>query len=145
MSATTKRCNRITLSLQAKDLQLALILVCVVCMFFVTNLPRLLLNLYELFNVDQVISCGDAFLPPVWHMCMTSVNHLLLVLNTIANFVVYCVFNEGFKKVIVRLLGGKVALNSSRTPSQQGQTAAVGAGAAGEHSFIHSCSYLFGE
>ena len=61
-------------------------------------------------------------------MCMTSVNHLLLVLNTIANFVVYCVFNEGFKKVIFRLLGAKIG---SRTPSQQGAATGGGPGAHG--------------
>ena len=47
--------------LQAKDLQLGMILVCVVCMFFVTNVPRVLLNLYELFHVDYSIECGDDF------------------------------------------------------------------------------------
>ena len=47
--------------LQAKDLQLGMILVCVVCMFFVTNVPRVLLNLYELFHVDRSIECGDDF------------------------------------------------------------------------------------
>jgi len=49
-----------------------------------------------------MIACAESFLPPVWFMCMTSVNHLLLVLNTIANFVVYCCFNEGFRRVILR-------------------------------------------
>ena len=46
---------------QAKDLQLGMILVCVVCMFFITNVPRVLLNLYELFHVDKLIECGDEF------------------------------------------------------------------------------------
>jgi hypothetical protein len=85
---------------QAKDLQLALILVCVVCMFFVTNLPRLLLNLYELFNVDEMIACKEAFFPPTWFICSTSINHLLLVLNCVMNFVVYCCFNDGFKNLL---------------------------------------------
>ena len=31
---------------------------------------------------------------------MLSVNHLLLVLNCVMNFVVYCCFNSGFKKVV---------------------------------------------
>ena len=38
--------------------------------------------------------------PPVWFMCSTSVNHLLLVFNCIMNFVVYCCFNDGFKRLI---------------------------------------------
>lgn len=94
-----------------------MLLVCVVCMFFVTNLPRLLLNLYELFQVDLMIGCGDDFWPPIWSMCMTSVNHLLLVLNCIMNFFVYCFFNEGFKRVILKMMGRKV---ESR-PGSQGQ------------------------
>ncbi|TRY73987.1 hypothetical protein TCAL_05466 [Tigriopus californicus] len=108
-------------SSQAKDLQLAMILVCIVCMFFVTNLPRLLLNLYELFNVDLLIKCGDNFWPPVWFMCMTSVNHLLLVLNCIMNFVVYCFFNDGFKRVILKMVGQKVeSRNASQGQMSQG-------------------------
>ena len=108
--------------LQAKDLQLAMILVCVVCMFFITNLPRLLLNLYELFHVDNIIRCGDDFWPPVWFMCMTSVNHLLLVLNCIMNFVVYCCFNEGFKRVILKLVGQKVeSRHGSQGQASQGE------------------------
>jgi hypothetical protein len=55
------------LHFKAKDLQLALLLIFIVCMFFVTNLPRLLLNLYELFNVDDMISCGVQFYPPGEH------------------------------------------------------------------------------
>jgi hypothetical protein len=31
--------------MQAKDLQLALLLIFIVCMFFVTNLPRLLVSI----------------------------------------------------------------------------------------------------
>ena len=82
---------------QAKDLQLGIILILICVMFFVSNLPRLLLNLYELFNIDEIIECGENFFPPTWFICSTSVNHLLLVLNCIMNFVVYCCFNEKFK------------------------------------------------
>ena len=85
---------------QAKDLQLGIILILVCVMFFVSNLPRLLLNLYELFNIDEIIECGENFFPPTWFICSTSVNHLLLVLNCIMNFVVYCCFNEKFKVIL---------------------------------------------
>ncbi len=77
-------------------------------MFFVTNLPRLLLNLYELFNVNDMIECGDLFFPPAWFICSTSVNHLLLILNSIMNFVVYASFNESFQNVIFRRRPGSM-------------------------------------
>ena len=95
---------------QAKDLQLALLLVVIVCMFFLTNLPRLLLNFYELFNVNEMIACGDKFIPPTWFICSTSLNHLLLVLNCMINFVVYCFLNENFRKI---LCGKKLIVNSN--------------------------------
>ena len=69
-------------------------------MFFVSHLPRLLLNLYELYKVDEIIECGENFFPPTWFICLTSVNHLLLVLNCIMNFVVYCCFNEKIKVIL---------------------------------------------
>ena len=87
-------------SQQAKDLQLGLILILIVCMFFITNLPRLLLNFYELFYVEQMIDCKEAFVPPTWFICSTSVNHLLLVVNSIVNFVIYCCCNESFRNIL---------------------------------------------
>ena len=84
-------------SFQAKDLHLSLILICVICVFFICNFPRLLLNLYEMFHCDAIIACGDRFFPPVWFICSNAVNHLLLVVNCIMNFVVYCYFNRSFR------------------------------------------------
>jgi hypothetical protein len=98
---------------QAKDLQLAMLLVFIVCMFCINNLPRLLLNLYELFHVDAIITCGKMFYPPVWFLCAASFNHLLLVLNCISNFFAYCFFNAAFRRVVVRLAGGKATATAS--------------------------------
>ena len=85
---------------QAKDLHLSLILICVICVFVITNFPRLLLNLYEMFHCDAIIACGDRFFPPAWFICSTAFNHLLLVVNCVMNFVVYCYFNNSFRYVI---------------------------------------------
>ena len=53
--------------------------------------------LLHVFGTKKAVTI---FRPPVWFICMLSVNHLLLVLNCIMNFVVYCCFNSGFKKVV---------------------------------------------
>merc|ERR1719278_558237 len=87
-------------STQAKDLHLSLILICVICVFVITNFPRLLLNLYEMFHCDAIIACGDRFFPPAWFICSTAFNHLLLVVNCVMNFVVYCYFNNSFRSTI---------------------------------------------
>ena len=68
---------------QARDLQLAIILIFIVCMFLITNFPRVLINLYELIVVNKILSCGKDFLPPVWYLCATSLNHVLLILNSL--------------------------------------------------------------
>lgn len=106
-------------SQQAKDLQLGLILILVVCMFFVTNLPRLLLNLYELYNVNEMIECGDSFFPPTWFICSTSVNHLLLILNCVMNFVVYCLFNDSFQGVLLKWLKKHLGIGAASNDSQE--------------------------
>jgi len=111
--------NNNNTSQQAKDLQLGFILILVCVMFFLTNLPRLLLNLYELYKVDDIIECGDQFFPPTWFICSTSVNHLLLVLNCIMNFIVYCCFNEKFKHILFQQQDKNQQNNSSPQQNQQ--------------------------
>ena len=88
-------------SQQAKELQLARILILVAGMFFVTNLPRLLLNLYELFYINELMICKTNFVPSAWFICSTSVNHLLIVINCLMNFVIYCFYNESFQNILI--------------------------------------------
>ena len=99
-------------SQQAKDLQLARILILIACMFFVTNLPRLLLNLYELFYINEMMDCKGAFVPSTWFICSTSVNHLLIVINCLMNFVIYCCYNKSFQNILFwkRISGITVSL-----------------------------------
>ena len=79
-------------------------------MFFITNLPRVLLNFYELYNVNEMIACEDQFIPPTWFICSTSANHLLLILNCLMNFTVYCFLNKNFCKI---LLGKTIGSNNN--------------------------------
>ena len=82
-------------------------------MFFITNLPRVLLNFYELYNVNEMIACEEQFIPPTWFICSTSANHLLLVLNCMMNFMVYCFLNENFRKILL----GKTIGNGNPLPT----------------------------
>ena len=88
-------------SQQAKELQLARILILVAGMFFVTNLPRLLLNLYELFYINELMICKSNFVPSAWSICSTSVNHLLIVINCLMNFIIYCCYNKSFQNILI--------------------------------------------
>jgi len=63
-------------------------------MFFVTNLPRLLLNLYELFNVDDMISCGVQFYPPGEHFVSGLEKNNLFLNANIVNIsrISFCIY-----------------------------------------------------
>ena len=89
---------------QAKDLRLAYILVFIICVFIGTNLPRLLVNLYELFTVDYTLKCGIYYLPPAWFICSSNLTHLLMVINSICNFLIYCWLNPSFKSVLYKTI-----------------------------------------
>lgn len=58
---------------------------------------RVLLNLHEFFMVSRMIQCGDRFCPPAWFLCSISFNHLLLVINSSVNILVYCSVGEKFR------------------------------------------------
>ena len=105
---------------QAKDLQLAYILVFIICVFIGTNLPRLLVNLYELLTVDYTLKCGIHYLPPTWFICSSDLTHLLMVINGICNFLIYYWLTPSFKSVLYKTIltkerRGRVGSNNNQT------------------------------
>ncbi len=59
---------------------------------------RVMLNLHEFFMVSKLMRCGVArFCPPTWFMCAISVSHLLLIVNSSVNILVYCSIGERFR------------------------------------------------
>ena len=76
------------------DMKLAPILFGVVIVFIFCNSLRVILNIYDFSVVDAIIKCeqkGVGRLPPAWILCSISVSHLLLMVNSSVNFLVYCV------------------------------------------------------
>ena len=43
---------------KASEMNLAAILLCIVVVFFICNLPRILLNVHELLMLDDMLECG---------------------------------------------------------------------------------------
>ena len=99
---------------------MAAILICIVTIFLVCNIPRVVLNCFEFFMLDQIIRsvlkdlspdylspairCGDQFIPPTWFLCLASFSNLTLVSNASANFIIYCVVGNKFKKAFKKIL-----------------------------------------
>ncbi|XP_023333119.1 FMRFamide receptor [Eurytemora carolleeae] len=82
------------------EINLAAILVCIVVVFVVCNLLRVVLNVFELFWLDNIFRCGDEFMHAAWFHCLNSISHLLLVLNSSSNFLIYCSLGTNFKLVL---------------------------------------------
>ena len=64
---------------------------CIVGVFLVCHIPRVVLNIQELLMLEDLLQClGELFAPPAWFLCLTSFNHLLLGINSSVNFLIYC-------------------------------------------------------
>ena len=82
------------------DINLAPILFGVVIVFIGCNSIRVILNVYDFYVLDGIIECeskGMGRVPPVWVNCTISVSHLLLMINSSVNFLVYCVAGTRFR------------------------------------------------
>ena len=84
------------------DLNLAPVLFGVVIVFVFCNTLRVFLNMYDFAVVEEIISCeqkGVGRMPPPWIVCSVSVSHLLLMINSSVNFLVYCVAGSKFRSI----------------------------------------------
>ena len=100
---------------------LCVILVTIVVTYAVCNLPRLILNIHETFNLDQITLCKftdlgtvakkylllltKIFVPqggiPVWAILLGYVSHVLLVISSSANFYIYCIIGASLRTQLV--------------------------------------------
>ena len=103
-------------------MKLAYIFVFIIIVFLACHFPRCLINLYEVFTVENAIHCGQMYFPPLWFLCITDLTHVLMAINSIANFLIYCWFNPNFKtnlfKPLVRRTGRSQALTIPVSPGR---------------------------
>ena len=85
-----------------KEINLAVIIICIVVVFICCNITRVILNCYEVFMTQDIINCGPTFTPPAWFLCLTSFNHFSLVLNASVNFIVYLVLGRKFRRLATK-------------------------------------------
>ena len=90
---------------------LAPILFGVVIVFVICNSLRVILNIYDSAIVEDIIECEKQKVgryPPAWILCTISVSHLLLMVNSSVNFVVYCVAGKRFRSILAKKIRKKV-------------------------------------
>ena len=82
------------------EMNLARVLVTICVVFLLCNSLRLFLGLQAIINVDITITCvsnNKAWIPPSWMLIMESVSHLLLLISSSSNFLIYCTISTKFK------------------------------------------------
>ena len=55
------------------------------------------------FDSFVLSRCNHMLVRPLWNLCLTSANHLLLVINASINFLIYCSIGKRFKSVLKRI------------------------------------------
>jgi len=88
-----------------KEMNLASLLICIVFVFLFCNIPRVFINCYEFICSEEALLSGsEEGPPPEWILCLTSFNHLALVLNASVNFLIYFSCGAAFKRALLNVL-----------------------------------------
>jgi len=97
-----------------KELNMFLVLLCIVVTFICCNTPRVIVDIWEFSHVESIVHCNDLllageiehpFLPTKWIICLTHISHFTGILNSSLNFLIYCFVGHNFRKEFLHLLG----------------------------------------
>ncbi|XP_040573069.1 FMRFamide receptor [Lepeophtheirus salmonis] len=92
---------------QKSETKLARILVLLVFSFLICNLGKVVLNIYDIHMLGTIEACSQAqltFKSPFWVVIMISVNHLLFVMNSSTNLILFSVIGTQFKMTLLTIL-----------------------------------------
>jgi len=99
-SAVTNKEIRRSGTRQDKENTLAIILVSIVMVFFTCHSLKFFLVLYKVHVTSKTLYCYSLGLSPYhpkWMHPMSYINHLMLVLNSSINFIIYCLVGSRFR------------------------------------------------
>ena len=86
----------------SSEANLATVLICIVMVFLFCHIPRVILNCTEFFMVEEMFRCPATFSPSNYNLCLASLNHWLLIVNSSSNFLIYCSMGENFKLALAQ-------------------------------------------
>jgi len=88
---------------QRREIKVARILIVIVSVFCICNIPRVIINIYE---VCHLVFYGNMFAPwPMWCDMLTYFSHFLLVISSSTNFLIYCWKDRKFRRLLLLKLG----------------------------------------
>ena len=79
----------------------AMIFIFITITFITCHIPRLILDIHELINLDNANMCQKAKMPdiaPVWTYILIYISHFCLVLNATFNMFIYGFMSPEFQK-----------------------------------------------
>jgi len=85
-----------------RDTTMVALLFSIVIIFLICNSPRLCLNIYEAI---QMFKYGEVKIWPNWATQLTYLNHLLFVINSSSNIIIYVAKDFKFRAALLECLG----------------------------------------
>lgn len=78
---------------------LAAIMMGYVLVFLICHSPRILLSIHELATIRKAMACGRSGQKtfPLWSLVVMHLSHLLLVINSATNILIYCCLSSKFR------------------------------------------------
>jgi len=92
---------------QRREKSLAVILISIVLVFLSCHSLKLYLAFYKIHILNKTVHCNSLGLSPShpsWLLTTNTVNHLMLVSNSSANFIIYCFMGKRFRKSLLSTL-----------------------------------------
>jgi len=85
----------------SKEMTYSTILLLIVAIFIICHVPRVALNIYEVFDYEKISICG----PPFWSVVFQVFsNGILPALNSAINFFIYFLAGRKFRNSLMNLL-----------------------------------------
>ena len=88
----------------SSDFNLAIILAGIVIVFLLCHMLRFFLEFYAVATVERTNQCmskGQGEAHPTWLYTVSALSHLMLIVNSSINFVIYCAVGSKFRKALV--------------------------------------------
>ena len=78
---------------------MGMVFVMIILIFLICHFPRILLDAYEIASVEWTEYCEahDKLALSFWSLILVSISHVLLVLSSSVNMIIYCVLGTKFR------------------------------------------------
>jgi len=110
-----------------RELNLFLILLCIVVTFICCHTPRIITDIWEFsYNKERII-CQEHikkifpslnFISPFWIVCLSHVSHAMGILNSSVNFIIYSFVGHTFRSEFLLMAKCQKTSFESRRPSR---------------------------